>query len=116
MLVLVVKQYRPDMAAAVSIAAGVMLFAAALGCMRPLLNELTQIARTAAADNTLLAPVLKAFGVCLVAQLASDICRDGGQAALASRIELAGKVAIVLLTLPLFQRVLDLSINIINGV
>lgn len=116
MLVLVVQQYRPDMAAAVSIAAGVVLFAAVLGCISPLITELTRISQSVGTDSSLITPVLKAFGVCLVAQLASDVCRDGGQAALASRIELAGKAAIVLLTLPLLQRVLDLSVNIINGV
>jgi len=47
-------------------------------------------------------------GVCFITQLACDLCRDAGENAIAARVETAGKAAILLISLPLFEQVLEL--------
>ena len=48
--------------------------------------------------------LLKTLGVCFLTQLSADSCRDAGEGALAAKVELAGKLFIVILALPLFQQ------------
>ena len=51
--------------------------------------------------------IAKAAGICCVTQLAADVCSDAGESALSSAVMLCGKIALILLILPLFQPLLN---------
>ena len=55
--------------------------------------------------------MMKILGISLIAQFVVDLCRDAGENALASQTEIASKVLILIMTLPLFETV----INIVTG-
>ena len=50
---------------------------------------------------------MRTFAVCYITQMASDSCADAGEKSIAAKIELAGKFAIVLLALPVFDRLME---------
>ena len=52
--------------------------------------------------------VIKALGICLVTQMACDTCCDFGQNALAGKLELAAKIAILAISFPLFKQLFSL--------
>lgn len=47
--------------------------------------------------------MLKILGISLVTQFTSDMCRDSGESALASKVEFAGKVMIAAASLPVIE-------------
>lgn len=51
--------------------------------------------------------ILKALGIAFVAEIAAGVCRDGGEGGLATWVETAGKLAILLLSLPLIEEILE---------
>ncbi len=51
--------------------------------------------------------LLRCLGTALAVELAADICRDAGEAAVAGRLELAGKITILILSLPLLNELLS---------
>ena len=51
----------------------------------------------------------------VLTQLAADACKDAGESALASKAELAGKVGLIMLSLPLFQKIAELAVSLMNG-
>lgn len=55
--------------------------------------------------------IFKGLGICYLTQLACDCCRDCKENCLASQLELAGKVSMLVISLPLFRAV----IGIIEG-
>lgn len=57
---------------------------------------------------------LKAVGIGYITSFAADICRDSGQAALASKAELAGKSAIFILSVPLIMSVLETAVGFLK--
>ena len=59
--------------------------------------------------------LLKTLGVCFLTQLSADSCRDAGEGALAAKVELAGKLFIVILALPLFQQIAGSALSLIGG-
>ena len=65
------------------------------------------------ADETYLTIMLKGLGICCLTQLASDICRDSGEGTLAVQAEMAGKTALLILALPLFEKTAGLALELI---
>ncbi len=58
--------------------------------------------------------LLKSLGICFITQLSSDICRENGSGTVASQVELAGKIAILTLALPLFGEVIDMASDFLS--
>ena len=44
--------------------------------------------------------ILKVIGIAYTAQFGAEICRDAGEASTASKIELAGKIIIMAISMP----------------
>ena len=51
--------------------------------------------------------MLKAVGLTGVGQLASRLCKDAGEAALAVRVELASKIAVLGAAMPLMSKLFE---------
>lgn len=78
-------------------------------------RTLRELLSTAALPEEYGAILFKALGICLLTQLAADACKDAGESALASKAELAGKLMLLMLALPLFEKIAQLAASLING-
>ena len=58
--------------------------------------------------------LFKTLGICFLTQFASDVCKDAGETALSSKIETAGKVIILIISLPLFERITSIALELIE--
>lgn len=67
----------------------------------------SELVGNAIASETLVL-MLKALGMALVSKLCADVCRDSGETALAGGVESAGRIAILVLSLPTFAKILAL--------
>lgn len=113
-LIITVNQLKPEFSLLLTIACGILLTLFLLGFVSPLIEEISSIASAGGIDSELLAIVLKSFGICVAVQTAADVCRDAGQTALAGKLELGGRLALLIVALPLFRRLLDLAVEIIG--
>ena len=59
--------------------------------------------------------LLKSVGICFICQFSSDICNDSGQSALATKVELAGKILILISALPLMEEILEIASSLLSG-
>ena len=75
-------------------------------------RQVTELLQAAALPGKYALILFKALGLCWLAQFAADSCRDAGESALASKVELAGKTAVLLTTLPLFSEVGELVLEL----
>ncbi|MEG0397104.1 MAG: SpoIIIAC/SpoIIIAD family protein, partial [Oscillospiraceae bacterium] len=75
---------------------------------------MSDLMQKAQINTTYTKAIIKTLGVCYVTQLASDSCKDAGQSAIASKVELSGKVFIVIISLPLFEDLIDIAFSLIN--
>ncbi len=114
-LIVTVRQQRADIAIVLSAASGIILLAYILKDMGGAVDSVRDM--LGVLDNYSLetSAVLRAIGVCIIAQMTSDICRDAGQTTVAARVELGGRAAALLLILPVITGVLRLSAQIITG-
>jgi len=92
-----------------------MVAAAAASYLKPALALLGELERLADAGGDLFSTLLRAVGIGLVAQLAGLICQDGGNASLAKTLQMLGSAAILYISIPVFQSVLNLIREILGG-
>lgn len=114
-LAVLLRQYRQEYALLIGIAAGVLILTLVIVKAQPVFAEISTLMAGAHVNAAYVLVLVKSLGICFVAQLASDACRDAGESAIASKVELAGKFAVLLIALPLFGQVANLALNLING-
>lgn len=114
-LAVLLRQQRPEQAMAVSLLAGIGILALVLSRAVPVFQTLQQLLQTNALPAEYGTIVFKGLGICLLTQLAADTCRDAGENALAAKAELAGKLMMVMLALPLFEKLAELAASLIQG-
>lgn len=110
------KQYKPEYALVVTVITAVYITVSAIGWVVPVISEIKGILDNANISYSSLVILLKAIGICYITQLASDVCKDSGQAAVASKIELVGRIALCVSAIPLYRDVLSLVETIIGKV
>ena len=92
---------RPELAMALSIAAGVMALIWSLRFVEETVVQLRALAGGAGLSEGSVSLMLRAAGVALLTEFASQLCRDAGESALAGRVEFGGRVALLTLSVPL---------------
>ena len=58
--------------------------------------------------------MIRALGLSLMTAICADLCRDLGEGALAGGVELAGKLSIVVLCLPLVEEIMEMAAEILS--
>lgn len=114
LLAVVVRQYKAEYGMAVGVAGGVLLLLLILAQMTGMRDFFTGLIDQAGIEQEWLSLLLKALGICYITQFASDCCRDAGETALASKAELAGRIAVVLLALPMLSQLLETIATVIS--
>lgn len=97
------RQVVPEMATLITIGLGVVLLALVVDSLGDAVDVLQGLAGNAGIKSDYIRVVLKVVGVSYIAAFAAQMCRDAGESALAAKVELAGKVMILLTALPVFK-------------
>ena len=113
-LALILGQYRPEFRMLITAAVTLLLMAMVLEQLSPVLEQLGSTMELTGLTGDYAAILFKAVGICLLTQLAGDVCRDSGESSIASKIELAGRAAILLTAMPLIQEVLAWAWELMN--
>ena len=100
------KRYTAEQALLLTLLACIGITAAGVLAMTPVLNEIDALLTKGGLLPEQTACIAKAAGICCVTQLAADVCRDAGESAVASAVMLTGKIALILLILPLLHPLL----------
>ena len=113
-LALILKGQSGEMALAVSAAGGCFIFLLMLSGVSDSFAQITEYISKLGVNAGCFKVVLKALGVCYVTGFTADLCRDYGQSSLAGRVELAGKLCILVISLPLMKQVMDIAVDYIG--
>ncbi|WP_367307380.1 stage III sporulation protein AD [Alicyclobacillus acidocaldarius] len=112
-LAALLRQQMPSFATLVSLFAGVLILLLLVRSISGALDTFQQLTAAAHMNQMFLQTLIRILGIAYVVEFAADIARDAGESALGGRIELAGKIGIVLLALPIFKDVLDVIVRMI---
>ena len=114
LLSLYLRQQRPEYAMLVSLACGVLVLLLLMGQVSDITAALRELTGILGQDQDLISIVLKCLGICILAELGSQCCRDAGETALATKVELSAKVMLVLVSMPLLQELLKMVRHLVD--
>ncbi|CAI6062754.1 MULTISPECIES: stage III sporulation protein AD [Paenibacillus] len=106
-LILVIKEQKPMFAFLIAAATGVVIFMLLIGKIGAVIEVLKRLAENSGMESIYLKTVLKIIGIAYIAEFGAQIVRDAGQESIASKIELAGKVLILVLAIPIISIIIE---------
>ena len=112
-LIIIVKQYRPEFALYISLIAGVVILYMALDNLTSCINLLKQICEKSGVNSKFLGILIKMTGIAFLSELAISICKDAGEGAIASKVEIGSKAIIISMSIPIIYNLLDVILKIL---
>lgn len=111
-LSVIIRKDRPEIAIQISIVVGIAIFLLLIFKISAVLSLLREIASKINIDSVYLIPILKIAGIAYITTFGAEVCRDAGEGAIASKVEFAGKILIMVLAVPVLMAVLETMLTI----
>ena len=112
-IIILLKQYKPEFVIYVSILAGVLILFLVMDKLSSVVTLLRSIADKASINMNFLNLLIKITGIAFLSEFAVSICKDSGESAIASKIELGSKIIIIFMSIPIISSLLQLVIKIL---
>ncbi len=106
-IIIIIKQYKPEFAIYVSIIAGVIILFVIMDKLEGIINLLKNISSKSGINTEFLELLLRITGIAFLAEFAINLCKDSGEGAIASKIEIGSKVIIVSMSIPIISSLLE---------
>lgn len=112
-IIIILKQYKPEFTVYVSIIAGAIILLMVMDKLSAVVNILSSLANKTGTGSTFLKILLKITGIAILTEFAVSICKDSGETAIASKIDLGGKIIIISISIPIITALLELLIQVL---
>lgn len=112
-LAVVIRQYRPELALQISVVTGLLIFLVVIFKMASVLDALRTFTGRMNIDTVYISTIFRIVGISYIAEFGAQVCKDAGENSIASKIELAGKVIILVLAVPILMALMELIMEII---
>ncbi|HNU80858.1 MAG TPA: stage III sporulation protein AD [Bacillota bacterium] len=113
LLAVVLKEEKPEMAVAISIVTGLVIFVFVITKLNSVMTVLKHFAAKANIEVLYFTTILKVIAIAYITEFGAQICRDAGEGAIAAKVEFAGKVLIMVIAIPILAALMDIMIKII---
>ncbi|WP_096440492.1 stage III sporulation protein AD [Alteribacter populi] len=112
-LALVVKEQKPMFAFLLTVFVGVLIFIFLVDKIAEIIGMLEELAGNANINMVYVQTILKIIGIAYIAEFGAQIAKDAGQGAMASKIELAGKVLIMVMAIPIISVIIETVLGLL---
>lgn len=112
-IIVILKQYRPEFAIYVSIIAGVLILTLASGTLSGIIDMINSISSKTNINSEFLVILIKITGIAILTEFAVSICKDSGESAIASKVDIGGKIIIISMSIPIINALIDTVVKIL---
>ena len=112
-MIIILKNYRPEMALVLSIITGIGIMLYAISKMSSVINVLNDLVSKSGVNTDFLLIIIKVIGIAYIIEFGKNVCIDAGQSSIATKLEMAGKVVIVFLTIPLISSLVNVLVGLV---
>ncbi|MEG0986983.1 MAG: SpoIIIAC/SpoIIIAD family protein [Clostridia bacterium] len=96
-----IKVHKPELAMVLSMASGVLAILWSLEYITDAARQLEALATGAGLTDAACQMMYRACGLALLTDFGAGLCRDAGESTLATRVDFAGRAALLAMTVPL---------------
>lgn len=112
-VIILLKQYRPEFAVYISLLAGVLILVLVMDKLTGIVNLLQSLADKTSINGTFLTLLIKITGIAFLSEFAVSICKDSGEGAIASKIEIGSKIIIISMSIPIISSLLEIILKVL---
>ena len=112
-IIVMLKQYKPEFVIYVSLIAGALILFIVVDKLTGIINLLQSLANKASINTEFLTLLIKITGIAFLSEFAISVCKDSGEAAIASKIEIGSKIIIISMSVPIISSLLEIILKIL---
>ena len=112
-IIIMLKQYRPEYAIFISILTGVLILLLVMDRLTGIVNLIESIQDRFSINTQFIALLIKITGIAFLSEFAVSVCKDSGEAAIASKIEIGSKIIIISMSIPIISSLLEIILKIL---
>lgn len=112
-IIIMLKQYKPEYAIFISILTGMLILFLVMDRLTGIINLIQSIKDKFSINTEFIALLIKITGIAFLSEFAVSICKDSGEAAIASKIELGSKIIIISMSIPIISSLLEIILKIL---
>ncbi|MCM3738764.1 stage III sporulation protein AD [Oceanobacillus luteolus] len=113
---IILKDINPGFAFFIIILVGIIIFSSVIQQIRLIFQVIQSLGEQASVPGLYLETILKIIGIAYIAELGASMTKDAGLNSVAKNIELAGKIFILLLAIPIITAVIEAIVNFLPTV
>ncbi|MBR1883589.1 MAG: stage III sporulation protein AD [Clostridia bacterium] len=108
LLIITLGEQRKDIAVILSILAGTFILLFCVSKIQPVIELLNKLSEKSGINKEFFGVILKVTIIAYIVEIARSLCEDSKQHALGEKIELAGKVIIISISIPIITSLISL--------
>ena len=112
-IIIMLKQYRPEYAIFISILTGILILILVMDRLTGIINLIQSVEDKFSINTQFIALLIKITGIAFLSEFAVSICKDSGEAAIASKIEIGSKIIIISMSIPIISNLLEIILKIL---
>ncbi|MGE4213354.1 MAG: stage III sporulation protein AD [Anaerotignaceae bacterium] len=102
------KKESPQFSLFIGLITGILIFLFAAEYLKRVIQILSELAGSAGVNSGYMDIVLKIIGISYVARFGTELCKDAGEGAIASKVDLAGKIFIAVTGAPVILALMEM--------
>ena len=110
-IIIMLKQYRPEYAIFISILTGILILFLVMDRLTGIINLIETIQDKFSINTQFIALLIKITGIAFLSEFAVSVCKDSGEAAIASKIEIGSKIIIISMSIPIISSLLEIILK-----
>ena len=112
-LIIILKKQKPEIALICVIASSIIMLAFIFDELKSVISLINSLILNSSIDSSYIKIILKVIGISYLVEFGKDICKDAGESAIANKIEMAGKVIVVSVSIPVIASLIEIVSQII---
>lgn len=112
-IIILLKQYKPEFALYISILTGALILFLVMDELSGIVSLLQSFANKVSINSSFLLILIKITGIAFLSEFAVSICKDAGETAIASKMEIGTKIIIISMSIPIISSLLEIILEIL---
>ncbi len=113
LIAILLKEYKPIFSVSVGMITLTIILFSLLSEINYIIDAIHTISSQLNIKTDYINTIIKTIGISYLCRFGTEICKDSGQGAIAQYIEVAGKIIIVVISMPILTSVINVLIGIL---
>lgn len=112
-LAIILKQYKSEYAIYISIITGIIIIMYMVTDITSIVRLINGLINKSSINTAFISLLLKITGIAILVEFASSICIDSGETSIAKKIDMAGRIVIISMSIPIISVLLETVLKIL---